>query len=303
METRVGPGAGITSHEELIESTGAHRLLVRTWQPARDARASLAIVHGFHSHSGYYERCAGVLARAGIATFALDLRGRGRSSGTRCFIGRFGEYVDDIDALVATIRTRAPGLPLFILGHGAGGVVACLHALANPRTLAGLICESVALDMPTSAAEVQLLKALAFVAPRLPVLRLRSSQFSRDEQAVERMNGDPLVRRERQPARTVVELHRASSRLRASLEDITLPLLILHGSADSVALPSGSEFFHEHAGSRDKTLQIFEGYYHDLINDRGHQHVVDRIYEWIAARLGPDRDRAQIGISYINNGS
>lgn len=295
--------AGITRHEEFIEPTGDQRLLVRSWRPVQEPRATLAIVHGFNSHSGYYERFAGFMARAGIATFALDLRGRGRSSGTRCFVREFTEYVDDIGALVATIRARAPALPLFMLGHSAGGVAACLYALANPRTLAGLVCESFAMDMPAPAAEVQFLKALAFIAPRWPVLRLRSRQFSRDRQAVERMDRDPVVRRERQPARTLVELIRASSRLRVLLHDITLPLLILHGSADSVALPSGSEFFHEHAESRDKTLQIFEGYYHDLINDRGHEHVVERIHEWITARLDPEGDRAQIGISYINNGN
>jgi len=294
---------GMENHEEFIESVDGHRLLVRSWRPLAEARAMLAIVHGFNSHSAYYERFAGIIARAGIATFAVDLRGRGGSSGTRYFVRQFAEYVKDIEALVSTIRARAPALPLFLLGHGAGGLAACLYAVANQRVLAGLICESLALEMPAPAAGVQLLRALAFIAPRLPVLRLRSGRFSRDEQVVDRMNTDPLIQHERQSARTLVELIRVSSGLRASLKEIAVPLLILHGSADSVTLPSGSEFLHENASSRDKTLQIFEGYYHDLINDRGHEHVIQRICDWISDRLGSTSDRAQIGISYINNGS
>lgn len=243
METCVGLQAGVTSQEEFIESAEGHRLFVRSWQPLQEASSMLAIVHGFNSHSAYYERFAGIMAHAGITTCALDLRGRGRSSGPRCFVRQFAEYVSDIEAFVSALRARAPALPLFMLGHGVGGVAACLYALDHPQDLTGLICESFALQVPAPGAEVHVLKALAFLAPQLPVLRLRNAQFSREPLFLERMDTDPLIQRERQPARTLVELMRASSRLRASLDDITLPLLILHGSADSVTLPSGSEIF------------------------------------------------------------
>ncbi|MET0232938.1 MAG: lysophospholipase [Rhodanobacteraceae bacterium] len=295
--------SGVVNHEEFIESVDGHRLFVRSWQPVSEPRAMLAIVHGFHSHSAYYERFAGIMADAGIATFALDLRGRGRSSGARYFVRQFSEYVEDIEAFVCVMRARAPAPPLFLLGHGAGGLVASWYAVVHPRVLAGLICESLALEVHTSGLRMRLVRALAFIAPRLPVLRLRSEQFSREEQVVHRMHADPLIRHERQSASTVAELDRAASRLRGSLPEITIPLLVLHGSADSVTLPSGSEFLHEGASSRDKTLQIFEGYYHDLINDRGHGQVIQRIRDWISDRSGSTRDRAQIGISYINNGS
>jgi len=295
--------SGVQNHEESIESADGHRLFVRSWQPVSEARAMLAIVHGFNSHSAYYERFAHIVANGGIAAFAVDLRGRGRSSGTRYFAWRFAEYVEDIEALVCAIHARAPALPLFLLGHGAGGLAACCYAVSSQRFLAGLICESVALEVPSSAARMRLVRALALIAPRLPVLRLRSGQFSRDEKVVDRMNADPLIQHECQSAQTVVEMVRVRSHVRASLSEITIPLLVLHGSADSVTMPSGSEFLHKNSSSRDKTLQIFEGYYHDLINDRGHEHVVQRIYDWISDRFGSTSGRALIGISYINDGS
>lgn len=299
MHARAGP----VGRQEFVESSDGHRLQVRSWSPVDEPCAVLVVVPGFHSHGAYYERFAQTMARGNVATFALDLRGRGRSSGARCFVERFTEYVEDIEAVASIVRARVPARPLFLLGHGAGGVAACSYALANPRSLSGLICESFALETPASAALEMCVEALAFLAPRLPLWRLRSAHFSSDPDRVARMEADVLIRRERQPARTLAALFRANRRLRASLEDIALPLLILHGSADRIALPSGSQFFHEVSASRDKTLQIFEGYYHDLLNDRGSEHVVERVHDWMTARLDPTGDRAQIGISFINLGS
>lgn len=293
----------ISSEEEFIESGDGRRLFLRSWRPQQEVRAALAIVHGFNSHSAYYDRFGIVMASRGIAAYAFDLRGRGKSSGERFHVRQFADYVEDMDALVSVIRAREPALPLFMLGHSAGGVAASAYALEHPQGLAGLICESFALDAPARAAELLVLRALAVLAPRLPVLRLRNERFSRDEQFLARMNDDPLIRGERQSSGTLVAMIRASARLRASVSRLSLPLLILHGSADTVTRPSGSEYLHEHAGSRDKTLQIFEGYYHDLLNDQGHELVVERIYQWIDARLRADGHRTQIGIAYINAGS
>lgn len=67
--------------------------------------------------------------------------------------------------------------------------------------------------------------------------------------------------------------------------EITLPVLILHGTADKVTNPRGSQFFYETAGSQDKTLELYEGHAHDLLNDFDKEQVIDDIRQWIAARL------------------
>lgn len=288
--------------EELVESRDHQRLFVRSWRADRDMRAALAIVHGFNSHSGYYERFASDVSMCGIAAYALDLRGRGKSSGARFDVRRFAEFGNDVDTLLSTIREQQPSRPLFMLGQGAGAVVACLSALAHQQNLAGLICASIALEPFAHAAFLQVVKALAALTPRLPALRLRNERLSRDSLSVARMNMDPLIAGERQSARTIAEMLRANDRLRAAASRLSLPLLVLHGSADKVTRLSGSEYLHERAGSLDKTLQIFEGYYHDLINDQGHELVVERICQWIDARQSATAQRLQIGIEYINSG-
>jgi len=260
-------------HDEAFIDSSGGRLFVRSWIPQRDTRAALVVVHGFNSHGGYYERFAIHLAGRGIAVHALDLRGHGNSAGRRLDVGDFSQYLDDIGALMNSDRVRQPMLPLFMLGHGAGAVAVSLYALMRQRDLAGLICESIALDLPASTTLFGWVRALALIAPRLPV------------------RGEP--------ARTVAALIRARDRLRSSLGSLSLPLLVLHGSADTVTFPSGSERMHERSASPDKTLQIFEGYYHDLLDDQGHEHVMERILQWIEDRLNPEH-RNQIGIAYIN---
>jgi acylglycerol lipase len=99
------------------------------------------------------------------------------------------------------------------------------------------------------------------------------------------MNRDPLIADEVQPTNTVAELVRADERLKREFPLITLPVLILHGTADKVTNPKGSQLFYETAGSRDKTLQLYDEYVHDLLNDVGKEKVMADIASWIGARL------------------
>jgi acylglycerol lipase len=98
------------------------------------------------------------------------------------------------------------------------------------------------------------------------------------------MLNDPLIGNEVQPTRTVAELVRADERLKREFPLITLPVLILHGTADKVTKPGGSQLFYDTAGSKDKTLKLYDGYYHDLLNDIGKEKVMADITEWINSR-------------------
>lgn len=117
--------------EETLEGTGKVRLFVRSWRPPGRARGVVAIVPGFNSHGGYYSWAADQFVANGLAVYAVDLRGRGKSEGERFYVESFGDYVSDAAALVALAKSREPGLPVFLLGHSAGGVVSCLYALEN----------------------------------------------------------------------------------------------------------------------------------------------------------------------------
>jgi alpha-beta hydrolase superfamily lysophospholipase len=273
--------------EASFEGVGGLRIFTRSWRPSTTGkpRAAVVIVHGFNSHSGQYAWVAEQFVAQGIAVHALDLSGRGRSEGERFYVETFDDYVEDVARFVAITRSEEVGLPLFLLGHSAGGVVSCLFALEHQGDLAGLICESFAHELPAPDFALSVLKGLSHVVPHAHVLKLKNADFSRDPKVVASMDNDPLIAHEAQPTQTIAALVRADEKLKMKFPLITLPLLILHGTSDRAAKPSGSEHLYEKAGSSDKILTLYEGHYHDLLNDLDKQVVMADIQRWIDERI------------------
>jgi len=271
--------------EERIDSSKNIKIFVRSWRAESKPRGVVVICHGVNSHGGQYLWAGEQLAAAGFVVFALDLRGRGKSDGERFYVETVADYVSDVAAVVKLAKSRNPGLPVFLLGHSAGGVVSSVYTLENQRELAGFICESFAFQVPAPGFALAAIKGLSHFAPRLPVLKLKNEDFSRDPKAVEALNNDPLTAHEIQPAMTVAALVRADERLREEFPLIKLPVLIMHGTDDKATVCHGSEFFYETVGSKDKTLKLYKGHYHDLLNDVGKEGVMADIKQWIEARL------------------
>jgi alpha-beta hydrolase superfamily lysophospholipase len=270
--------------EEAFNGRGGTRLHMRSWRP-QAPKAVVVICHGVNSHSGQYLWTGDQLAAAGFAVYAYDHRGRGKSEGPRFYIDDVREYTDDLGTFIALAKSREPGLEVFLLGHSAGGVVSCTWALDHQSEIAGFICESFAFEVPAPAPVLALVKLLARITPKLPVLKLKMKDFTRDPAALRALDADPLTKGEVQPARTVAALLKATDRMRRGFPAITLPVLIMHGTEDKATLPSGSQLFYETAGSRDKTLKLYEGHFHDLLNDLNKEKVMADVIAWIDRRL------------------
>jgi acylglycerol lipase len=274
-----------TAREETVAGSSGLNIFVRSWRPQGAARAVVVICHGFNAHSGQYEWVAEQFSAIGLAVYALDLRGRGRSDGERFYVENMADYVSDIATVVALAKVREPGLSVYLLGHSAGGVVSCIYTLEHQSELAGLICESFAFQIPAPDFVVAVLKGISHLAPHAHVVKLKNEDFSRDPAVVRAMNDDPLIAHEVQPTRTAAEMARADERLKREFPLITLPVLILHGTLDKVTKPSGSQQFYDSAGSVDKTLKLYEGHYHDLLHDIDKEKVLGDITGWINARV------------------
>jgi alpha-beta hydrolase superfamily lysophospholipase len=271
--------------ETMIEGVDGARILLRSWDAVGAPRACLVLQHGFNAHSGHMDWAAQQFAAAGYACYAVDLRGRGRSSGERFFVENFDHYLADLDLAVTRAKADHPELPLFLLGHSAGGVTATSYAARYPERLSGLICHSFAFRVPAPRLVLDIVQWLGGVLPRLKALKLNNAHFSRDPEWVAMMNADPLIHDERQPARTVGEMWKADKRLEQAFATMMLPVLIIHGTEDKATLPAGSEYFHDHAGSPDKTLKLYPGHYHDLLADIGKEAVLADILAWTNARV------------------
>ena len=274
-----------SANEGTFVSTGGLNIFFRSWRPAGTPRGVVVIVPGFNAHSGYYAWVAQQFVADGLAVYALDLRGRGKSDGERFYVEKFDDYVSDVTGFVTLVKTREPGLRVYLLGHSAGGVVACVYTLDHQAEIDGLICESFAFQVPAPDFVLAVLKGLSHIAPHAHVLPLKNADFSRDPAAVAAMNADPLIAHETQPTQTVAAMVRADERLKKDFPLIRLPVLILHGTQDKATRPAGSQLFYDTAGSSDKTLKLYEGGYHDLLNDIDKATVMADITAWIDARL------------------
>src|SRR2546426_7317983 len=180
------------AREESLEGAGGLKIFVRSWRPSGQARAVVVVCPGFNSHSGYYAWVAEQLTADGQAVYALDLRGRGRSDGERFYVQKMADYASDVATVMALVRSREPGLPVFLLGHSAGGVVSSVYTLDHQADLKGFICESFAFQVYAPDFALAVLKGLSHLAPHAHVLNLKTEDFSRDPEAVQAMLDDPL---------------------------------------------------------------------------------------------------------------
>lgn len=272
-------------NESSFEGVGGLKIATRSWKPEGTPRAVAILIHGFNAHSGYMAWPAEKFAADGFAAYALDLRGRGKSEGERFYVENFQDYLDDVNTLVSAARSENPGLPIYVLGHSAGGVIASSYVFDHQDEIAGLICESFAFDVGLPHLVQLALQGVGYLAPHLHVFSLNNADFSRDPAAVEAMNNDPLIKDESQPAETASEMLKAAERLKENMPNFTVPVFIIHGTEDKATRPAGSQYFYDHAGSTDKTLKLYEGHYHDLLNDVDKEIVISDILNWVKERL------------------
>ncbi len=271
--------------ESSFAGVGGLKIFTRSWLPAGNPRGVMILIHGFNAHSGYMTWPAEQFAANGLACYALDLRGRGKSEGERFYVEKFSDYLEDVDKLVSIAKAENPNLPVYVLGHSAGGVIATSYVFEHQAEIAGLISEDFAYDVGLPDAVELILKGVSHLAPHLHVYSLKNADFSRNPEAVEFMNNDPLIANESQPAETSAEMLKAADRLTENFPKFTVPVFIIHGTADRVTRPAGSQHFYDTAGSTDKTLKLYEGHYHDLLNDVDREIVMADIQSWLDQRL------------------
>ncbi len=261
-------------------------LFRQAWLPEHEPRATVFLLHGFVEHSGRHAWHAERLAERGYAVHALDFRGHGRSAGARAYVGRFDRFVDDCDRFFRIVRAEAAGGPAFVLGHSMGGPIAALWAIDRQPELAGVVLSAPAVCVGPHVFPV--LRRLAGVVgrwlPRLRLVRLGCRNLSRDPAVVEAFRADPLVFHGRFPARTGAEILRAGREVLDRVDALTVPVLILQGTADRVVDPGGAEALAARAGSADKTLCRYEGLYHELLSEPERDQVLADLIAWLDAR-------------------
>lgn len=283
-------GPDPTHRDGTFDGAGGLRIFWQAWMPAGPCRAVVVIAHGAGEHSGRYAHVADRLTREGYAVYALDHRGHGRSAGPRALIDRMDHAVADLDWLVlhATNEQSAERaeIPVFLLGHSMGGTISLRYTMRHQDRLRGLALSSplAALEAASPAVRIAA-KLLSALTPRLPVIAVDSSLISRDPAVVAAYNADPLVHHGKLPARTVAELASAVESFPEGVARITVPTLILYGTADGLCPPEGSVMVGDRIGAADRTVKSYPGLYHEILNEPEQQQVMDDLCAWLATHV------------------
>ena len=272
------------------------RLVYGSWLPDEAPAALVFVVHGKSEHIGRYAHLIQALVQRGYAVYGVDHRGHGESDGLRCHVERFDHFVEDVHLVVRKAKSEHPGLPMFMVAHSMGGLIATRYALAHQPELAGLVLSGAALHIGDNISPFLKYSsaALAFLVPTLPITASSKeieSVLSRDPEVQALWDKDPLCYNGKLRARFGYELLRASRNTVTRLAELTLPLLIMHGTADKLTNPVGSTHLYKTARSTDKTLKLWDDCRHEIFNELNKVEVIALTCDWLdehLRRLQPD---------------
>jgi alpha-beta hydrolase superfamily lysophospholipase len=276
-------------HEEGFLNSADHlRLFWQRYTPkAKEARATVLLLHGAGDHSGRYPGITSALVRGGFQVALLDYRGHGQSDGRRWYVDAFADYLHDVDAFVAKLsRDGVAGERLFVLGHSQGGLIATLWTEGHPRLVSGLVLSSpyFRLAVKAPAAKVMGARLAARIIPWLPVAaNLGSDQLTSDPELQRWTDRDPLYVRATTP-RWFVESERAQLEALRRAPEVEVPLLVMAAGADTVAETAAARTFFEATRSQDKKLVVYEGFRHEIFNEVRREEPIGEAVAWLAAR-------------------
>jgi len=253
------------------------------WLPENPPHAVLLIVHGVNEHSGRYEHLAAYFTEKGYAVYGLDLVGHGKSSGTRSFAKDFSSFINPILTYLKMIKDWQPGLPVYLVGHSMGGLIGANFLIDHQDQVRGAVLSGSLTLIPDYVSDftIKIGKLLSSVLPKMRLLALDSDGISRDKAVVQAYKDDPLVYSGKMTARISNVMNDGIARIAADGSKINLPVLLLHGSEDSLCDPDCSIYLHNLISSNNNQLIIYDGFFHEVYNEPEQRTVFNDVLNWL----------------------
>jgi acylglycerol lipase len=273
--------------ESSWQSRDGLKMYSRVWQPDKPPKAVLCLVHGLGEHIGRYDHVGAALTDAGYALIGSDLRGHGRSGGARGHSPSLEAFMLDIDLLLENAGLRYPDLPRFLYGHSLGGLLALAYVLLRSPAVRGVVVTSPGLRSPLQEQKVKvaLAKILGSVAPTLSLPSgLDPHTISRDPKVVDIYIQDPLVHDRTTTGFGKAALQAVDLAFARAADFPPIPLLVMHGTADQLAYPRGSEEFTRLVPG-NVTLKLWEGLFHETHNEPEQAEVLRFLIRWLDGQL------------------
>lgn len=270
-----------------FQSAGNRKLAYYTKESVvPDSRKAILVIHGYAEYVDRYRSLIDRLSKEGFHVFSIDHYGHGRSEGTKGLVMDINHLLNDISEWFDLLKSQNTNFQWYVFGHSMGGGIALDLTLKHQNTIKALVLSGALIKLPdTVPGWMKFIgRIIAKIAPSLPVVPIDFDLISRDPDVVRIYKEDPLVYSDKVRARTAVELERLSLMLQSKLGELSSPVWIGHGSLDRVTDPEGSRMLHQKATSQDKTLKIYHGLFHELLNEPEGQVVMHDIVQWLSKR-------------------
>ena len=269
-----------------VNEQTSNGLYFRHWQ-ADQTKAVVMLIHGLGEHCQRYEHLASHFNAEGITLSAIDLPHHGKSSGERGHINSFDDFEAAALALYDKTKANHPNAPIFVLGHSMGGLITTRLLLSHQDKFQGALLSGAAIKSPQEPPtwQVAIIKGIAKFFPKAKMLALDASTVSRDPKVVENYMADPLVSKEKLSAQFLVSMTNAMEQCQKQANTIELPLKIMHGSADVMTAPEGSEMLYHSVSSTDKEITLYDGLFHEIFNEPENKEIFTEMVSWINKRL------------------
>ncbi len=276
----------IQHREGTFAGDGELKLYYQAWLPQGQPQAVLVLVHGLGSHSGTFNNIVQALVPQGYVVYGLDLRGHGRSPGSRGHINHWSEFREDLSRFFRLIASQQGQIPYFLLGHSLGAAIALDYALHFPNGLHGVIATALPLGkVGVPPIKLAIGQILSQVWPHFTLnTGIDRAATSRIPEAIAAIASDPL-RHTRGSARLATEFITKAEWLQTHAVCLQVPLLLLHGGEDRISLPEASHVFFRQVICADKESHEYAGSYHDIHDDLDYREMLSDLENWLGRHL------------------
>jgi alpha-beta hydrolase superfamily lysophospholipase len=270
-------------HEEKMVMAPDGMELFHIKDVPENPKAIIVLVHGLAEHCGRYDYVVKNLNEFGYGVYRFDNRGHGRSGGKRGYLDDFQKFIDDTDLFVDLAKNENPQIPVFMLGHSMGGFITAGYGCKYPGKLKGQVFSGpviieLAIFDPLKEMDVE-------NAPETPIPNSLSNLICRDRRVVEDYENDPLVLKETTLKLLTNVFIEGVQWLGENLKNYAYPCLILHGGDDQIVDKASAHYRHLNIASEDKDIKIYEGFFHEILNEAEKDQVLSDIQEWIQKRI------------------
>lgn len=270
---------GVNRHMDYIKSKDGTKLCFEK-SVVQNSRATIIIIHGVCEHQGRYDHVVDKFNEYNFNVYRFDYRGHGKSEGKKAHVEDFGDLIDDTDAIVNLVRQEEVDSKVFILGHSFGGLIGLIYGIKFQRKVNGFI-----ISAPTASDEAGILAIFKnkngkdeYVPNNLANL------VCSDKNIVRAYEDDPLVHKELTVG-IVQEMINGNKFVKKNISKFLDPVFFIHGENDQIISYLDSEILFKLVPSKDKKIKIYSGMYHEVLNEKIKDKVLEELSVWIHERL------------------